>query len=246
MTTEGARLDEYSNIERTLVQIFLARRVIYESELNQIHQHLLTLEMVNQNHHDFAMVIDLVQRTFKQIKLEIKKRKDQRTRETVYILVNTEVTDYTKQSTQFTPTEIEHYKMLLEAIFTEDNNTPYNKFYIERDQFINEVSGSKYTIPKFIEDDWIMDIGGNLYPSHRTLAEMEEYLWNEFGPNNLDVLKKCSMCNQLFTMGWQCGGNDCNTRLHEPCVRRYIEGNRHENCINCGVNIEQNHVNVGI
>lgn len=68
--------------------------------------------------------------------------------------------------------------------------------------------------------------------SIRARVELDDYLHSEY-PNSTDKAYECTICAEIVMKGYQCGTDNCKTRMHEHCSRTWFIRSEDRKCPSC-------------
>ncbi|CAG8581352.1 15886_t:CDS:2, partial [Acaulospora morrowiae] len=185
----------------------------------------------------FQDFIATINQKLNTIDLEFRKSHDETDGKAVWALVNTKGDEVVKLATEYSPIEIAYFKHLIELIVTADDEA----FSVSSITALKEASKLKTTITKntaenllqrFVDDKWlILSQGGRYSLSQRTILELQVYLKEEFEDN----LIECTLCYDIVTQGQRCDVQQCKSRLHHHCARRYFSSQNEKICPTCKI-----------
>lgn len=254
--------DLFGDLERTVVQAFMASPCASEEEVKQmlqkIHQVIDHLD-VSVADSDVRETISKVNEGIEPLNLKIVAIRDQMIEAKVhYVFINTNSNVATKLATQYTVDEIEFFKALIDYIFI-DGQSSTKTFYNVRQADLAKcdaklerrlgASMRDQLIVRFLDDKWLdkslTDPSTTGYElGVRTLSEMRNYLLEIYGPEGTNTLRLCKACEGIFTRGRKCGSENCTVVLHEACTQAYFldQGNL---CPSCQGDLASQFIKIG-
>ncbi|XP_022317976.2 non-structural maintenance of chromosomes element 1 homolog [Crassostrea virginica] len=146
-----------------------------------------------------------------------------------YVLVCTSETPITKLASDYTPSELEFFKKLIEKIVASEEAE------IGSTQALNLVSQLE-NVKKLSKDDaedllsrletnkWIKITNGKISLATRSLLELERYICEIYQ----DDVEKCNICKKLCLKGQTCPS--CGTKLHFHCASKLFEKEENPKC----------------
>lgn len=259
--------ETFDDVDRALVQAFLARPSATEQESISTLQQITTI--ANGSSDDTLSPEDLRARIAKindgleVLNLQIVTTRDQMVPTRVYYtLINISSNAVTKLATQYTVDEIEFFKAMMDFIFIEGNPSGKQHYRVQHadlakcDAKLERRLGSgprEQLVMRLLDEQWLVKspeseslqhaIGYELGP--RSLAELKNYLTDLYGPEGSSTLRFCRACNGIFTKGRRCSTSTCGFELHESCTRAFFMGQGRTHCPNCSVDLHVHFTRVG-
>lgn len=165
--------------------------------------------------------------------MEIKKGVSEDEGVSYYCLVCTNESAITKLASDYTQSELEFFKKLVDQIVDGEGE-------IGSTSAINIVDILDKTMKKMTRQDaqmllqkletakWIQmsKTTGKVSLSTRSLLELEQYILDVYGADGYNL--KCNMCNKLCIKGERCC--NCQTRLHFHCASRFFDHKDNPRC----------------
>uniref|UniRef100_A0A8C4NKY5 Non-structural maintenance of chromosomes element 1 homolog n=1 Tax=Eptatretus burgeri TaxID=7764 RepID=A0A8C4NKY5_EPTBU len=148
----------------------------------------------------------------------------------VYALVNTAETEITLMASDYTESELEVFKMILEQVVVSSQGSVSSVRVLN---LSDKIKGKKIKkdevqvlLQRLVQDGWLFDNNGDISLSTRCLLEMEPYICRHYP----DV-DKCFLCKTIALQGEACA--ECNCRMHSYCAKKYMKPNRSTFCPQC-------------
>ncbi|KAF9170037.1 hypothetical protein BGX20_009520 [Mortierella sp. AD010] len=175
------------------------------------------------------------------VELEFRRAQDELNGTPVMALTNTNGQKIAQVATGYTPTELEYFKHLLDAIVMADDEM----FCISSTAALHEAGRLKNKenkplaltkreaenlLDRYIADKWFIRSKAGAYSlSMRTLLELQTYLKETYG----DQIQECTLCMEIITKGQRCSVAACSSRLHQHCSSTYFRNMNNPKCPTC-------------
>lgn len=243
-------MNDYSDIERALLQFIISTHPCEQRELIMLHNKF-TAEYVNETmseemiqalrerHLDES--IELINNKLHPLGFEITHTKSQTSGSLYYCYVNTQQDSISQAATTFSKSEIECIKNTVEELFT----NPEETYHVSSTRFMRicqkenkTPSQAEQLMRRLISDGWFDLEHGHLALGIRSLAELKRQLINDFGVKSKDTpngcVAICSGCKDIVTKGIR--GTNCRegcwVRFHTQCKENYDRARRDTNGAN--------------
>eukprot|EP01119_Soliformovum_irregulare_P002324 TRINITY_DN12606_c0_g1_i1.p1 TRINITY_DN12606_c0_g1~~TRINITY_DN12606_c0_g1_i1.p1 ORF type:complete len:258 (+),score=36.86 TRINITY_DN12606_c0_g1_i1:36-776(+) len=235
---------------RLLVQYFLAKAVVSETDLTDAFEKMIGQD---KNWEDYLPVIN---NNLIYVFLEIRRAVSEYDQTAYWALVNARSDEQSILATSFTSAEIEYFKKVITEIIEEQGRISETKAVNQALPKKGEkppltLEDAQNAIHKFISEEWLMVLPSEeeeeeeeerstrrnkkrknthryLGIGIRTTMELKPWIDSEFQ----DSLKECNMCSESTLMGVSCPNVDCNTWLHKHCYNR-LNANGSAKCPKC-------------
>ncbi|XP_059474972.1 non-structural maintenance of chromosomes element 1 homolog [Neocloeon triangulifer] len=83
-------------------------------------------------------------------------------------------------------------------------------------------------LQKLISQNWLCEVGDQIYIGPRALAEIKRYLMDEFE----DQAGTCKLCHEMTLRGPSCPSK-CGVRVHQSCLELYFSKGASKKCMGC-------------
>ncbi|KAF8938354.1 hypothetical protein BGZ58_001086 [Dissophora ornata] len=156
-------------------------------------------------------------------------------------LTNTNGQKIAQVATEYSPTELEYFKHLLDAIVMADDEAyciSSTAALHEAGQLKNKENKSlsltkreaEALLDRFVADKWFIRSAAGAYSlSMRSLLELQTYLKETYG----DQIQECTLCMEIITKGQRCQVAACSCRLHYHCAGAYFKNMNNPVCPTC-------------
>lgn len=85
-------------------------------------------------------------------------------------------------------------------------------------------------LDQLVKDKWIaLEEKGVYYMDTRAIAELQSYLREEYA----DLIKECTICLDIITMGEKCTVPNCPVRIHKYCAESQFGNTTTPVCPQC-------------
>ncbi|KAG4305885.1 hypothetical protein PORY_000795 [Pneumocystis oryctolagi] len=254
--------EKFTDVHRAFLQCFISRKSISQDQAINL---LLTAISIYENIpidsasvdvNTLELYISSINNAIIDFDLEIRKTIDQFTGIAIWILINTSSDVFSQLSTNYTPSEIEFFKQLLDYILVKSNTRQLEVFAITSSQALKESSvksvglskaSAEASLAAFVEEGWLLKTihGTRVYftLSPRSLLELYPVIkmYIDDSENNFDqntkatsLLKRCKACHNIVTRGFRCSNINCPIRFHEYCSKAYMAMQKDKLCPCCG------------
>jgi hypothetical protein len=174
--------------------------------------------------------ISTINNEIKSLYLELRKAICEVTTQHYLILVSCQNGPIPRLASDFSQTELEYFKKLVEGIIESDVGKISS---IRALNMADEVQGrfSKKDAEKMIErmivDKWLLKKEGEISMTIRCVTELDPYLREAFS----DIIKMCDNCKQISLQGICC--QHCDLRMHKHCAKKRFQGINAPKCPAC-------------
>ncbi|KAF9571466.1 hypothetical protein EC968_000497 [Mortierella alpina] len=178
------------------------------------------------------------------VELEFRRSQDEVTGAPIMALTNTNGQKIAQVATGYSPTELEYFKHLLDAIIMADDEA----YCISSTAALHEAGNLKNTenktvtltkrdaevlLDRFVADKWFIRSAAGAYSlSMRALLELQTYLKETYE----DQMQECTLCMEIITKGQRCQVAACAARLHHHCASQYFKNLNNKVCPTCHTN----------
>ncbi|XP_060085662.1 non-structural maintenance of chromosomes element 1 homolog [Ylistrum balloti] len=185
---------------------------------------------------DFVRTINMKIRPFH---MEIKKGVSEDEGVSYYCLVCTNESAITKLASDYTQSELEFFKKLVDQIVDNEGeigSTAAVNIVDKLDKNMKKMTrqDAQSLLQRLESAKWIIIHKGTgiVSLSTRCLLELEQYILDVYGAEDENL--KCNMCNKLCVKGQSC--DNCQTKLHLHCASRFFQNKDNPRCPNktCG------------
>jgi len=244
--------DKYSDEHRIFLQGIMCRGVLNEKEVHSLHDKTLTacgFEIPEKKSEKDQLLVDMIQTINAQIRdlgLLIKKGQDEDTGKSCFMLVNLSSRMLangnkdlgTSVQSMWSTQQLEYLRLLATDILQSDDKTVSSRDALNlTDRVAKSKAGKKMsleeaegTVNKLIEGHWIKAINGKLTLSVRFIGEMETWMVEVMGAENIAY---CKSCRKLVVRGKYC---ECSETIawHNYCLEKQTARGVDVKCPECG------------
>ncbi|KAG8771397.1 hypothetical protein FRC12_003642 [Ceratobasidium sp. 428] len=239
-----------SDYKRLFIQAMMQRRWVSEATAKVIFKRCMaaTLELnpaLNFAYDERSFVtedggsfIAEVNRDLERFDFRLSSAKDECTGETIWAIINTKQDPATMLATEYNPTEIQYFKLVVEQIVLSQNDA----YSIPATAALREVSQlqgkgitkseAEYLLSSFVAKGWLLKSKRGRYSlSSRSLVELQNY----FRETYPDEYNECASCMEPVTKGVACRTENCASRMHTHCYTAWVRarGDRALECPQC-------------
>lgn len=146
-----------------------------------------------------------------------------------YGLVCTSESTITKLASDYTPSELEFFKKLIEIIVASDNaevGSTETLNLVSRLENVKKLSkdDAEDLLSRLETNKWIKMTHGKISLATRSLLELDQYILEIYQ----DDVEKCNICKKLCLKGQTCPS--CGTKLHFHCASKLFEKEENPKC----------------
>lgn len=208
---------------RMFLQSFMARGLLNGKEVKELFKK--SLEQCNEHVPDneqekkrqLVQFIHVISDHIAPFHLDVKKGVSEEDGSNFYCLINNVENYITRMASDYTATELEFFKKLVEQIVENDgaigSTAALNIVVPDRRLSKNDAQD---LLLKLERDRWIVQKQGKLLLSIRAILELGQYM-QEVYP---DSIKKCHVCKQICLRGQMC--EECGVKIHYHCATRFF------------------------
>ncbi|KAI8970450.1 Nse1 non-SMC component of SMC5-6 complex-domain-containing protein [Mycotypha africana] len=152
-------------------------------------------------------------------------------------LVNVKQDPMTEVATNYSASELGYIRELIDMIVNADNED-FAISTMAAIQLGNKIKPLKLTpketqdvLERLIEDKWIAEEESNgvYYLNTRAISELQSYLREQYA----DLIKECTFCLDVVTMGEYCAISQCPVRYHKYCADSQFRNTNNPVCPQC-------------
>ncbi|KAG0007048.1 hypothetical protein BGZ65_010674 [Modicella reniformis] len=241
----------FTDTHRLFLQAAISRRLMTEATALDLYsqvcnatdgmfwRHLIPRERFNQD--QFTEFVTQVNEGLNSVELEFRRSQDETLGTPMMALTNTNGQKIAQVATGYSPTELEYFKHLLDAIVMADDEA----YCISSTAALHEAGKLKNKenksisitkrdaealLDRFVADKWFIRSAAGAYSlSMRSLLELQTYLKETYG----DQIQECTLCMEIITKGQRCMVAACSTRLHHHCAASYFKNMHNAVCPTC-------------
>ncbi|KAF9453211.1 hypothetical protein P691DRAFT_695193, partial [Macrolepiota fuliginosa MF-IS2] len=223
-----------TDVNKLFLQAMLSRGVVPEKLARKIWQKCIEAvnavdpsKQIRSSNNDDAWhhFLNTINHSLDKLELALRPKRDQRTGQAVYSIVNLKGDAIAQMATDYTPAEITYFKAIVEQIML----APRHKYSVSSFVALREVSMIKpksnitksqaeAVLTTFVARGWLVKSKDGRYSlSGRSLLELQPYLQTNYA----DQIITCSLCEEILTTGIACSHEDCKCRMHPHCFKRY-------------------------
>ncbi|KAG0358579.1 hypothetical protein BG005_002135 [Podila minutissima] len=236
MTTSG-----FKDTHRLFLQAAISRRIMTEVAAQDLYSQVCQATQEQYNEDDFSDFIGQLNEGLNSVEFEFRRSQDETNGDPIIALTNTNGQKIAQVATSYSPTELEYFKHLLDAIVMADDEA----YCISSTAALNESGKLKNKenkpltlskkdadalLDRYIKDRWLIKSkSGALSLSMRSLLELQTYLKETYG----NQMQECTLCMEIITKGQRCTTSACAARLHHHCARTYFQNMNNPSCPTC-------------
>ncbi|KAF9360234.1 hypothetical protein BGX34_007887, partial [Mortierella sp. NVP85] len=231
----------FTNTHRLFLQAAISRRLMTEVTALDLYSQVCNATNERFNKDDFQNFVARLNEGLNSVELEFRSSKDEISGLVVIALTNTNGHKIAQVATGYSPTELEYFKHLLDAIVTADDEA----YCISSTAALHEAGRLKNKenksisitkrdaealLDRFVADKWFIRSTAGAYSlSMRSLLELQTYLKETYG----DQIQECVFCMEIITKGQRCSVAACSTRSHHHCATPYFQNMNNPVCPTC-------------
>ncbi|KAF9388568.1 hypothetical protein CPB97_000786 [Podila verticillata] len=236
MTSSG-----FKDTHRLFLQAVISRRLMTEDAAQDLYSQVCQATQEQYSEDDFADFIGQLNEGLNSVEFEFRRSQDETNGDPIIALTNTNGQKIAQVATSYSPTELEYFKHLLDAIVMAEDEA----YCISSTAALNESGKLKNKenkaltlskkdadtlLDRYIADKWfIKSKAGALSLSMRSLLELQTYLKETYG----EQMQECTLCMEIITKGQRCATSACASRLHHHCARTYFQNMNNPACPTC-------------
>ncbi|KAG0056487.1 hypothetical protein BGZ83_004745 [Gryganskiella cystojenkinii] len=236
MTTSG-----FTDLHRLFLQAAISKRLMTEATALDLYSRICTVSEEPFDRDHFSDFVTQLNEGLNSVELEFRRSQDEVTGVPIMALTNTNGQKIAQVATRYTPSELEYFKHLLDAIMMADDEM----FCISSTAALHEAGKLKNKenksvamgkreaealLDRFVADQWFIQSSAGAYSlSMRSLLELQSYLKETYE----DQIQECTLCMEIITKGQRCSVAACNSRLHQHCAAQYFKNMNSPSCPTC-------------
>ncbi|KAG9325353.1 hypothetical protein KVV02_004128 [Mortierella alpina] len=234
----------FTNLHRLFLQAAISRRLMTEATALDLYSQVCNLTEEPFDQDNFSDLITQMNEGLNSVELEFRRSQDEVTGAPIIALTNTNGQKIAQVATAYSPTELEYFKHLLDAIIMADDEA----YCISSTAALHEAGNLKNAesktvtltkrdaevlLDRFVADKWFIRSGAGAYSlSMRALLELQTYLKETYE----DQMQECTLCMETITKGQRCQVAACAARLHHHCASQYFKNMNNKVCPTCHTN----------
>ena len=228
---------------KLFLQSFMSRGLLDAKEVRQLYKtcclkfndHYAEKEEDQKQH--LLEFVRTINRNIQPFHMEIKKGVSEEEGKSFYCLVCTSDSSITKLASDYTTSEMDFFKRLIEGIIDSDNgeigSTAALNTTDKLDKKMKKMSkqDAQNLLERLEAQKWIKINRGRVSLATRSLLELEQYILDVYQM----ITDKCNVCKRLCVKGQVC--DSCSTKLHFHCATRFFQKKENPRCPDpkCGV-----------
>ncbi|GJJ78588.1 non-structural maintenance of chromosomes element 1 [Entomortierella parvispora] len=236
MATSG-----FTDLHRLYLQAAISKRLMTEATAQDLYSRVCTVTEEPYDRENFSDFITQLNEGLNSVELEFRRAQDEVTGVPVIALTNTNGQKIAQVATRYSPTELEYFKHLLDAIIMADDEA----FCISSTAALHEAGKLKNKenkavaltkkdaealLDRFVADQWFIQSTAGAYSlSMRSLLELQTFLKETYD----DQIQECTLCMEIITKGQRCTVAACSSRLHQHCASAYFKNMARPVCPTC-------------
>ncbi|KAG9099621.1 hypothetical protein FS749_000809 [Ceratobasidium sp. UAMH 11750] len=230
-----------SDYKRLFIQAMMQRRWVSETTAKLIFKRCMAAALELNPTINFAYdersfatdngpsFITEVNRDLEKFELRLSSTKDECTGETIWAMINTKQDPATMLATEYNPTEIQYFKLVVEQIVLA-NNDAYSIPAMAALREVSQLQGkgitkseAEHLLSSFVAKGWLLKSKRGRYSlSSRSLLELQTYLRETYP----DEYNECTYCMEPITKGIACRTENCIYRMHTHCYTAWVRARR--------------------
>ncbi|WVQ78933.1 hypothetical protein IAT38_001025 [Cryptococcus sp. DSM 104549] len=249
-----ANYDEHvrpTNLHRVFIQSMLSRRIVTVSIALELYKRAIAAcreydedfaPRYNSDKAGLASFVNDVSGILHSVSMEVVYAHDQKDGRQFLVLRNQVETDVAKIATDYSPAEVEYYRLVVEAIVMQ-----YPKNSIAHGQALNlvsEVTGqtkmaksvAEAVLTSLVSRGWLdkSPMRDRYSLGLRAISELETYLKSEFP----EIIRNCARCKRAVWKGLICPDDECDAHYHVYCHKILADmPSRKGACVGCKVSL---------
>jgi len=206
---------QYNNAHRLFLQVFIAKNLLSEEDCRDVYLKVAERMEVDAPVDGLSSFIRQVNDKLSPLSMEIRIGREEATGQAYYALVNTLEDDAAKLATDFTPSEMEYVKKIIEAIIVSAEGSCVSIDLMNMGYDLQKkvsAHDAEVLITTMVNRRWLSENRGEISFGARALIELGQYLESKFP----DHVSDCLMCHSVVVMGDCC--DECGKKLHKYCA----------------------------
>lgn len=226
---------DLNDAHRMFLQGMISRRVCNQHEM----QDLCELSCQNcgetapSDNEGFERFISKINSHIRPLHMELSKGISEDDEKLHYALINLCETPVSRMSIDYTPTDLEFFKKIVEKIVTDSDNGALSSTSILNltNQLERRITknNAQDLLERFIEDQWLLQKSGAVSLSIRSILELGHYIQAMYAED----ITVCALCKKLVLKGQYCADSDCTVKIHKHCSKRYFKDTKDKKCPKC-------------
>lgn len=227
---------------KLFLQSFMSRGLLDAKEVRQLYRTCCLkfndqfAEKEEDQKQHLLEFVRTINRNIQPFHMEIKKGVSEDEGKSFYCLVCTSDSSITKLASDYTSSEMDFFKRLIEGIIDSDNgeigSTAALNTTDKLDKNLKKMSkqDAQNLLERLEAQKWIKINKGKVSLATRSLLELEQYILDMYQ----NITDKCNVCKRLCVKGQVC--DSCSTKLHFHCATRFFQNKENPRCPNkeCG------------
>ncbi|XP_050400332.1 non-structural maintenance of chromosomes element 1 homolog [Patella vulgata] len=239
-------MSELRDSHRLFLQSFMSRSVLdakevktlYKSCCEKFNEEYITQE--DERRLQLAEFVIVINNSIKPFHMEIKKGLSEDNGTNCYCLVSTSDTAITKMASDYTATELEYFKKLIELVVESDVGYIGSVEALNLTESLTNTKKMSKTdaenlLKRMKADRWLILNEGQVSLSTRTILELDMYITDTYP----EAAKICELCKKLCLKGQMC--EECGVKLHVHCASRIFSKQNQRKCLGQRCNAEWVH-----
>lgn len=216
------------NEHRMFLQGIMCRKLLNANEVRELLRTCCNLNESNSNDVDIATFINTINNNIHPFHMLISKCIAEQDGKQFYALINDQESPLTRLATDYTSSEVEFFKCLIETIVHSEQGCTSSTAALNLVDVLSK-SMSRTLIQQLLsrleEDKWIIQVKGRISLSPLAILELDQFIRDTFA----DVVTTCNLCKRLTLQGQNC--RNCDAKFHLHCAKRYFQDMRY--CPSC-------------
>ncbi|KAI8982628.1 Nse1 non-SMC component of SMC5-6 complex-domain-containing protein [Pilobolus umbonatus] len=223
----------FNDSHRVFIQSMLTKVSLPQTEATKLYASISELTKVPEE--DFTQFVADINRELELLDYSIRTSYHEQDGTAYLTMINLKQDQLTEIATHYSPLELTYCNELFEAIVTADQDD----FAISHMDALRLGKGMKPVglsqketqelLDSLVKDGWIGEEDkGVYYLETRALAELQGYFREQYG----DIIKECTICLDIITMGEKC--THCEVRIHSHCASSHFRETSQPVCPQCG------------
>ncbi|KAK7501082.1 hypothetical protein BaRGS_00007567 [Batillaria attramentaria] len=213
------------------LQAFMARGLLNSKEVKDLFRKSLELndvqvpESEEERKRQLVKFIRTISDHVSPFHLDIRKGVSEDDGTNFYCLVNNVENHITKMASDYSSSELDFFKKLVEQIVENDGaiGSTAALNIVTQDKKLTK-NDAQDLLLRLENDRWIMQKEGKVSLSIRSILELDQYIQDVYP----DSVKKCNVCKQICLKGQMC--EDCGVKIHIHCAIRFFHRQENPRC----------------
>ncbi|XP_067128366.1 non-structural maintenance of chromosomes element 1 homolog [Centruroides vittatus] len=225
-------MSDLGDEHRLFLQGFMWKKICRAGEVMKLYKDCLRRAQKNCDASELSLFVNKINSHIRPMHMEIRKGIEEDTGINCYALVNMTNSSLSCLSSDYSISELEFFKKIVEMIVLSDDGVASSVSLLNlTDDMVDHKISKKEAedlIERLVADKFLSKNDGIISLSVRSMIELDPYFREVYEEN----IKICLMCKQIVLQGQICA--DCDAKLHSHCATRYFRNKNELKCLNCG------------